>query len=248
MQLHIILFFGQGAIRGQDVFRSSVIPIAPQDTNRRQEVLELVQVIEHLRAVAGNAGSVAEAFRPEDRVGTAIAEAHCDRAAVELGQSANARERVGHVSLAFSNLVEPRLRALLRASVVVGERARKRAPEQVRRGSNVAGCGELIGNRGDIVIDAVNRRSEHNRRGRSAGLGYIQIAIEIAAFARADLDPLLRHHTSPLVAALAADAVGFELVSRSNSLLTGKLTRNFAKSGRPARFSRPVSVRIPWLA
>src|SRR5262245_8528665 len=203
MQLYITLFCGQGAVRGQDFFRSSVVSIAPQDANRRQDVFELVEVIEHLGAVAGNTGSVTEAFGAEDRVRAPIAEAHCYRAAVEFGQSANARERVGHVGLAFSNVVEPRLRALLRASVVMGERARKRTPEQVRRGSNEAGCGELIGNRSDIAINAVNRRSEHNRRGRSAGLGHVQIAIEIAAFARADLDPLLMHHTPPFVAALA---------------------------------------------
>src|SRR5437899_5018518 len=33
-----------------------------------------------------------------------------------------------------------------------------------------------------------------------------------------------------------------------NSLITGQLTGNFADSGPPARFSRPVGERIQWLA
>jgi hypothetical protein len=39
---------------------------------------------------------------------------------------------------------------------------------------------------------------------------------------------------------VADDAVGCEPVSRRNSLLTGKLTGNFADSGTPPRFWRPV--------
>src|SRR5262249_325422 len=40
---------------------------------------------------------------------------------------------------------------------------------------------------------------------------------------------------------LADDAVSYEPVSAPNSLLTGKLTGNFADSGPPRRFRRPVS-------
>jgi hypothetical protein len=43
---------------------------------------------------------------------------------------------------------------------------------------------------------------------------------------------------------LAEDAVRCELVSPPNSLLTGKLTGNFAESGAPARFSGLVNGRI----
>jgi len=50
--------------------------------------------------------------------------------------------------------------------------------------------GELIGDRDNIGIDAVNRTSKHNRRNLCADLGNVQIAIEVAALARADLDPL----------------------------------------------------------
>src|SRR5215467_4704755 len=46
---------------------------------------------------------------------------------------------------------------------------------------------------------------------------------------------------------LADDAVSCEPVSAANSLLTGKLTGNFAKSGRPPRFSCLMSARIQWL-
>jgi hypothetical protein len=40
------------------------------------------------------------------------------------------------------------------------------------------------------------------------------------------------------------DAVGCELVSKPNSLLTGKLTGNFAESGHPPRFSCLINARI----
>jgi hypothetical protein len=40
---------------------------------------------------------------------------------------------------------------------------------------------------------------------------------------------------------LADDAVNYEPVSAPNSLLTGKLTGNFAESDPSLRFPRPVS-------
>ena len=43
---------------------------------------------------------------------------------------------------------------------------------------------------------------------------------------------------------LADDAVSCELVSTPNSLLTGKLTGNFAESGHPPRFSCLINARI----
>ena len=51
-------------------------------------------------------------------------------------------------------------------------------------------CGELIGDRDDVGIDAVNRASKHNGRNLAAGIGNVERAIEVAARARADLDPL----------------------------------------------------------
>jgi len=42
---------------------------------------------------------------------------------------------------------------------------------------------------------------------------------------------------------LADDAVNCEPVSASNSLLTGKNTGNFAKSGHPSQFARPINAR-----
>jgi hypothetical protein len=43
---------------------------------------------------------------------------------------------------------------------------------------------------------------------------------------------------------VADDAVSCEPVSAPNSLLTGKLTGNFAESGDPSQFSRPIKARI----
>jgi hypothetical protein len=43
---------------------------------------------------------------------------------------------------------------------------------------------------------------------------------------------------------MADGAVSCEPVSAPNSLLTGKLTGNFAESGRPPRFSHLISTQI----
>src|SRR5262249_4714441 len=47
---------------------------------------------------------------------------------------------------------------------------------------------------------------------------------------------------------VADDAVSCELVSAPNSLLTGKLTGNFAESGPLLRFRRPINELIQRLA
>src|SRR5262249_2720294 len=47
---------------------------------------------------------------------------------------------------------------------------------------------------------------------------------------------------------VADDAVSCELVSAPNSLLTGKLTGNFAESGPLLRFRRPINEPIQRLA
>jgi hypothetical protein len=43
------------------------------------------------------------------------------------------------------------------------------------------------------------------------------------------------------------DAVSYEPVSAPNSLLTGKLTGNFAKSGHPSQFSCPINAQTQGL-
>ena len=55
------------------------------------------------------------------------------------------------------------------------------------------------------------------------------------------------HPSSERPDCVADDAVNCEPVSASNSLLTGKLTGNFAESDPPLRFRGPVSERIQWL-
>src|SRR5262249_44991175 len=47
---------------------------------------------------------------------------------------------------------------------------------------------------------------------------------------------------------VADDAVSCELVSAPNSLLTGKLTGNFAESGHPRRFPHLINEQIQRLA
>src|SRR5438093_12687229 len=124
-----------------------MVAIAPQDANRLGDILNFVQVIEHLGTVARNAGSVAEAFRPEDGIRPSVAEAHRHGAPVELWQLAELRQSIGHVGLALLDLLEPPLRTLLGSAIVMGERARNGAPEQVRRRSDKAVGRELTGNR-----------------------------------------------------------------------------------------------------
>ena len=47
---------------------------------------------------------------------------------------------------------------------------------------------------------------------------------------------------------VVVEAFQIKPVSTANSLLTGKLTGNFAESGQPLRFWRPIGERIQWLA
>jgi hypothetical protein len=53
VQLQVLLLACQSAIRIQHVLRRSVVPIAPKDADRLTEVLELVDIVEHLGPVAG---------------------------------------------------------------------------------------------------------------------------------------------------------------------------------------------------
>jgi hypothetical protein len=59
---------------------------------------------------------------------------------------------------------------------------------------------------------------------------------------------LLRHLKWPRCEELADEAVGCEPVSGPNSVLTGKLTGNFADLGFLRRFRRPIDQKIQWLA
>src|SRR5262249_60278449 len=98
------------AMGAEYVIRRPVRATAPEDADGRGDVLGVAPVIELVGAVAGNAGRVAEAFRSEDGVGAAIAEAHRHGAAVELRHFAEPRQRIGHIGLALFDLFEPRLR------------------------------------------------------------------------------------------------------------------------------------------
>ena len=53
VQLHILLSACQSTIGIQYFIRRSVVPIAPKDADRLTEVLELVNIVEHLGPVAG---------------------------------------------------------------------------------------------------------------------------------------------------------------------------------------------------
>ena len=116
------------APRGRRRARAAVRrdPDRPHDADRRSDAVELADVIEQLRAVARQAGIVAQPLRPEDRVGAAVAGSHRRGAAVELRQRADVRQRVLHVGLAGRDLRQPRLAALPRARILVG--AEGRAP------------------------------------------------------------------------------------------------------------------------
>src|SRR5207247_2118237 len=73
----------------------------------------------------------AQALRPEDGIGSAVAQAHHGGAPVPQRLVAKAGERIGEIGFARLDFREARLRALLRAIVVARERPRDRAPEQL---------------------------------------------------------------------------------------------------------------------
>ena len=115
--------------------------------------------------MTGHAGVVAEPRRAEDGVGAAVAEAHGDGAAVVLVQRADVLERIGHVGFAGLDLFQARLAARPGAAVLVPERSRHRAPEQVGRGRDVAMHGELVGDGAHILVDADDGAGEHDGGG-----------------------------------------------------------------------------------
>src|SRR5205823_14733168 len=77
--------------------------------------------------------------------------------------------------------------------VVVAERSRHRAPEQIGRRRDEAVTGELVGNLADVGVDTVHGAGQHYRRRLVAARGLRQVAIEFATFGRADFDGLARH-------------------------------------------------------
>src|SRR5258707_5544116 len=72
------------AIGVQHLDRRPVVLVAPNNADGLTDAIELLDVVQHLGSMAGDAGGVAEAFRPEDRVRAPVAEAHRRSASVEF--------------------------------------------------------------------------------------------------------------------------------------------------------------------
>src|SRR5262249_31726259 len=77
-------------------------------------------------------------------------------------------------------------------------------------------------------------------------------SVDNAIFAKSVMNTTSRlpspGHGSERPDCVADDAVSCELVSTPNSLLTGKLTGNFAESGHPRRFPHLINELIQRLA
>src|SRR5688572_6904210 len=84
VNLDVLHLLRHGTIGIQHRRWRAVILVAPDDADRRRDTVELTDIVEHLRAVAGDAGVVPEPLRPENGERPAIAEAHRRRAAVAL--------------------------------------------------------------------------------------------------------------------------------------------------------------------
>src|SRR6185312_934678 len=110
---------GQAAIGFDHVGGREVVAIAPNDAYRLTNAVQLVDEVEHLRSVAGNARSVAEPLRPQDRIGTTVAKTHCGGAAVECPDRPEVGQRIRHVGLAGSQVLQTRLRTLAGARVAM---------------------------------------------------------------------------------------------------------------------------------
>ena len=85
----------------------------------------------------------------------------------------------------------------------VRERVKKMADiapafEAVARRRDKAVAGEFLGELSDVGIDSVHRAGQHHGRHLvAASVGLRQVAIEFAAFGRADFHGLSRHVASP---------------------------------------------------
>src|SRR5690349_6564333 len=92
VDFHILVTRRDRPVRFEHRRRRLMVLIAPDDANRSGGAFELVDEVEHLRAVARHAGSISEAFGAENRVRAAVAEADGRSAAVELRQLFEFRE------------------------------------------------------------------------------------------------------------------------------------------------------------
>src|SRR5262249_46251484 len=155
VNLHVLHARRHAAIRLEHGSRRGVILVAPDDAHRRAHALQLADEVEELRAVAGDAGVVAQALGPADRVRAAVAEADHRGAPVEERLAPHHRQRVGEIALAGPDLVQARLAARRGALVVARERSGYGAPEEVRRGGDVAARSEFVGNTAQVRVDAV---------------------------------------------------------------------------------------------
>ena len=161
--------------------RRGKVLVAPHDADRRGEPVELPDKVEKLGAVARDAGVKAEPLRAENGVWPAVAKAHRGGAAVVLWQRAHVFERVGHVGLARFDVFQPRLAARSGARILMRERPRYRAPEQVGRGGDIARGGKFVGDPAQILVDANNGIGQHNGRGRAGRGRQREVAIKGAA-------------------------------------------------------------------
>src|SRR6185312_6650238 len=111
VHLHVLHARGHAAVRLEHRGGRGVVLVAPDDAHRGAHAFELADEVEELRAVTGDARVVAQAFRPEDRIGAAVAEADHRGAAVEERLAAQQGERVGEVALPGADFFEARLAA-----------------------------------------------------------------------------------------------------------------------------------------
>src|SRR5262245_28940377 len=110
-----------------------MVLIAPDDADGRLHAFEFADIVQHLGAVAGDAGRKAQPLRPKDRKRPAIAETHTGCAAIELRELIELRQSIREVRFAFLDSLQAWLRALFGALVVARERTGNGAPEQVGR-------------------------------------------------------------------------------------------------------------------
>ena len=95
-----------------------MVLVAPDEQTGFATPSSSSQEVEHLRAMAGDAGVVAQALGPEDGVRAAVAKAHHRGAAVEERLRAQRGQHVDQVVLARLDLLEARLAARPRARIV----------------------------------------------------------------------------------------------------------------------------------
>ena len=77
-----------------------------------------------------------------------------------------------------------------------------------RGGGDKAGRGEFVGDLADVCIDAMDGAGQHHRRRHVTARWLRQVAIELAALGRADLDGRARHHRFLLVGCLEPTPAG----------------------------------------